>query len=35
MSDKEVDVGRVEGWVEVIVKDKDGKIKYHHRLTTT
>jgi hypothetical protein len=29
VSDKEVDVGRVEGLVEVIVKDKDGKIKYH------
>jgi hypothetical protein len=29
MPDKEVDVGRVEGWVEVIVRDKDGKIKYH------
>jgi hypothetical protein len=29
MSDKEVDVGKVEGWVEVIVKDKNGKIKYH------
>jgi hypothetical protein len=29
MSEREVDTGRVEGWVEVIVKDKDGKIKYH------
>jgi hypothetical protein len=29
MSEKEVDVGRVEGWVEVIVRDKNGKIKYH------
>jgi hypothetical protein len=29
MSEREVDVGRVEGWVEVIVRDKDGKIKYH------
>jgi hypothetical protein len=26
----EVDVGRVEGWVEVIVRDKDGRIKYHY-----
>lgn len=25
----EVDVGKVEGWVEVIVRDKNGKIKYH------
>jgi len=27
--DKTIDVGKVEGWVEVIVKDKNGKIKYH------
>jgi hypothetical protein len=26
----EVDVGRVEGWVEVIVRDKHGRIKYHY-----
>jgi hypothetical protein len=25
----EVDVGKVEGWVEIIVRDKDGKVKYH------
>jgi hypothetical protein len=25
---KGVDSGRVEGWVEVIVRDKDGKVKY-------
>jgi hypothetical protein len=25
----EVDVSKVEGWVEIIVRDKDGKIKYH------
>ena len=29
MSEQQVDVGKVEGWVEVIVKSKDGKIKYH------
>jgi hypothetical protein len=29
MSEKDVDVGRVEGWVEIIVRDKNGKIKYH------
>jgi len=29
MSEREVDTGRVEGWVEVIVRDKNGKIKYH------
>jgi hypothetical protein len=28
MSDK-TDVGRIEGWVEIIVRDKHGKIKYH------
>jgi hypothetical protein len=27
--DKMIDVAKVAGWVEVIVKDKDGKIKYH------
>jgi hypothetical protein len=27
MSDKEIDIGRVEGYIEVIVKDKQGKIK--------
>ena len=25
----EVDIGKVEGWVEVIVKDKQGRVKYH------
>ena len=25
----EVDIGKVEGWVEVIVRDKTGKIKHH------
>jgi hypothetical protein len=25
----EADVGKLEGWVEVIVRDKNGKIKYH------
>jgi hypothetical protein len=25
----EVDVSKVEGWVEIIVRDKNGKIKYH------
>ena len=29
MSDKEIEIGRVEGWVEVIVRDKHGKVKYH------
>jgi hypothetical protein len=29
MSEEKVDVGKVEGWVEVIVRDKHGKIKYH------
>jgi len=29
MSEKDVDIGRVEGWVEIIVRDKNGKIKYH------
>jgi len=25
----ETDVGKVEGWIEVIVKDKSGNVKYH------
>jgi len=29
MSEEKVDVGKVEGWVEVIVRDKHGKVKYH------
>jgi hypothetical protein len=29
MSEIEVDVGKVQGWIEVIVRDKNGKIKYH------
>lgn len=28
-SEKSPDTTRVEGWVEVIVRDKDGKIKYY------
>lgn len=26
--DKSIDVGKVEGWVEVEVRDKDGRLKY-------
>jgi len=29
LSGKHIEVGRVEGWVEVIVRDKDGNIKHH------
>jgi hypothetical protein len=28
MSDR-TDISRIEGWVEIIVRDKNGKIKYH------
>lgn len=31
MAEKDVDIGRMLGWVEIIVKDKDGKIKYTTR----
>jgi len=29
MPNKETDTCKVEGWVEIIVRDKNGKIKYH------
>ena len=29
MRDKHIEVGRVQGWVEIIVRDKHGNIKYH------
>jgi len=29
MPEKDVDYGRVEGWVEVIVRDREGRVKYH------
>ena len=28
--DKGIDIGSVSGWVEIIVKDKHGNIKYHY-----
>jgi len=28
--DKEIDIGSVTGWVEVIVRDKHGKVKYRY-----
>jgi hypothetical protein len=28
MPEKDVDAGRLEGWVEVIVRDKEGRVKY-------
>jgi len=30
LSDKKIDVGTVTGWVEIIVRDKHGRIKYHY-----
>jgi len=27
--DRAIDIGRVTGWVEIIVRDKHGRIKYH------
>jgi len=27
-ANKHIDMGRVSGWIEIIVRDKDGKIKY-------
>jgi hypothetical protein len=29
MPEKDVDYGRVEGWVEVIVRDREGRVKFH------
>ena len=27
--DKSIEIGRIEGWVEIIVRDKDGRLKYY------
>jgi len=27
-NDKAIEIGRIEGWVEIEVRDKDGKVKY-------